>query len=58
MWCSSIPSSVKSTVSATVSFIGYHEKRHYKQIREVLRKLGNMSTSEDRSYENSFSEGG
>ena len=25
---------------ATVSFIGYHEKRHYKQIREVLRKLG------------------
>jgi hypothetical protein len=26
---------------ATVSFIGYHEKRHYKQIREVLRKLGN-----------------
>ena len=26
---------------ATVSFIGYHEKRHYKQIREVLRKLRN-----------------
>lgn len=26
---------------ATVSFIGYHEKRHYKQIREVLRKLQN-----------------
>jgi hypothetical protein len=26
---------------ATVSFIGYHEKRHYKQIREVLQKLGN-----------------
>ena len=25
---------------ATVSFIGYHEKRHYKQIREVLQKLG------------------
>ena len=25
---------------ATVSFIGYHEQRHYKQIREVLRKLG------------------
>jgi hypothetical protein len=24
---------------ATVSFVGYHEKRHYKQIREVLRKL-------------------
>ncbi|HEV2826527.1 MAG TPA: DinB family protein [Pyrinomonadaceae bacterium] len=26
---------------ATVSFIGYHEKRHYKQICEVLRKLKN-----------------
>jgi len=26
---------------ATVSFIGYHEQRHYKQVREVLRKLGN-----------------
>ncbi len=24
---------------ATVSFIGYHEQRHYKQIREVLRKF-------------------
>ena len=24
---------------ATVSFVGYHEQRHYKQIREVLRKL-------------------
>ncbi len=24
---------------ATVSFIGYHELRHYKQIREVLKKL-------------------
>jgi hypothetical protein len=24
---------------ATVSFVGYHELRHYKQIREVLRKL-------------------
>lgn len=24
---------------ATVSFIGYHEQRHYKQIREVLKKL-------------------
>lgn len=23
---------------ATVSFVGYHERRHYKQIREVLRK--------------------
>ncbi|MGH9929746.1 MAG: DinB family protein [Pyrinomonadaceae bacterium] len=28
---------------ATVSFIGYHEQRHYKQIREVLRKLGKRS---------------
>ena len=26
---------------ATVAFIGYHEKRHYKQILEVLRKLQN-----------------
>ena len=25
---------------ATISFIGYHERRHYKQIREVLKKLG------------------
>jgi hypothetical protein len=25
---------------ATVSFVGYHEQRHYKQIREALRKLG------------------
>lgn len=24
---------------ATVSFVGYHEKRHYKQIHEVLTKL-------------------
>ena len=24
---------------ATVSFVGYHERRHHKQIREVLRKL-------------------
>ena len=24
---------------ATVSFVGYHERRHYKQIREVLRKI-------------------
>jgi hypothetical protein len=24
---------------ATISFLGYHEKRHFKQIREVLRKL-------------------
>jgi hypothetical protein len=27
---------------ATISFIGYHELRHYKQIREVLRKLGSQ----------------
>ena len=26
---------------AAVSFIGYHELRHYKQIREVLKKLRN-----------------
>jgi hypothetical protein len=24
---------------ATVSFVGYHEQRHYKQIREVLKNL-------------------
>jgi len=24
---------------ATISFVGYHELRHYKQIREVLKKL-------------------
>ncbi|MEP6743330.1 MAG: DinB family protein [bacterium] len=24
---------------ATISFVGYHEQRHYKQIREVLRNL-------------------
>ncbi len=28
---------------ATVSFVGYHEQRHYKQIREVLRKLRNSA---------------
>ena len=28
---------------ATVSFVGYHEQRHYKQIREVLKKLGNSN---------------
>ena len=28
---------------ATISFVGYHEKRHYKQIREVLRKLSKRS---------------
>jgi DinB superfamily len=25
--------------TATISFIGYHELRHYKQIREVVKKL-------------------
>ncbi|MEK6279061.1 MAG: DinB family protein [Acidobacteriota bacterium] len=25
---------------ATISFVGYHERRHYKQIREVLKKVG------------------
>jgi hypothetical protein len=25
--------------TATVSFLGYHELRHYKQIREVIKKL-------------------
>lgn len=29
---------------ATISFVGYHERRHYKQIREVLRKLSNGTT--------------
>ena len=28
---------------ATISFVGYHEQRHYKQIREVLRKLQRSS---------------
>ena len=28
---------------ATISFIGYHEQRHYKQIREVLKKIGQTS---------------
>ncbi len=26
--------------TATVAFVGYHEQRHLKQIREVLKKLG------------------
>ena len=26
--------------AATVDFVGYHEQRHLKQIREVLKKLG------------------
>jgi len=28
---------------AAVSFVGYHELRHYKQIREVLRKLRSLA---------------
>ena len=32
---------------ATVSFVGYHEQRHYKQIREVLKQLGNGTTKTD-----------
>ena len=32
---------------ATVSFVGYHEQRHYKQIREVLRKLGNGTSKKN-----------
>ncbi|MDQ3667608.1 MAG: DinB family protein [Acidobacteriota bacterium] len=30
--------------TATVSFIGYHELRHYKQIREAIKKLNRTST--------------
>jgi len=33
---------------ATISFIGYHEQRHYKQIREVLQKLQHSSSSQGR----------
>jgi uncharacterized damage-inducible protein DinB len=33
---------------ATVSFVGYHEQRHYKQIREVLRKLGKRLQNRER----------
>lgn len=29
---------------AAISFMGYHEKRHYKQIREVLQKLKKSAT--------------
>jgi hypothetical protein len=32
---------------ATVSFIGYHEQRHYKQIREVLKKLSHETSRAD-----------
>lgn len=28
---------------ATISFVGYHEHRHYKQIREVLKRIGDVS---------------
>ena len=31
---------------ATISFIGYHELRHYKQIREVLGKLKNSKSAD------------
>ncbi len=30
--------------TATISFIGYHELRHYKQIREVIKKLDRASS--------------
>jgi hypothetical protein len=30
--------------TATISFIGYHELRHYKQIREVIKKLDRNSS--------------
>ncbi len=33
---------------ATVSFVGYHEHRHYKQIREVLKKLAVDSRGQTR----------
>lgn len=29
--------------TATISFLGYHELRHYKQIREVIKKLNRSS---------------
>lgn len=31
---------------ATVSFVGYHELRHYKQMREVLRKISANRSSQ------------
>jgi len=31
---------------ATISFVGYHELRHYKQIREVLRKLETVNSKQ------------
>jgi len=30
--------------TATISFLGYHELRHYKQILEVIKKLGSNSS--------------
>ena len=30
---------------ATISFLGYHEQRHLKQIREVLQKVGTVKPS-------------
>ena len=30
--------------TATISFIGYHELRHYKQIREVIKKLSRVNS--------------
>ena len=35
---------------ATISFVGYHEQRHYKQIREVLRKLNRHSFQNREQY--------
>ncbi|MEP6920781.1 MAG: DinB family protein [bacterium] len=31
--------------TATVSFVGYHELRHYKQIRDVLKKLAKVGSA-------------
>jgi len=33
--------------TATISFLGYHELRHYKQIREVIKKLRSSSSPSD-----------
>jgi hypothetical protein len=32
--------------TATVSFVGYHERRHHKQIREVIKKLNSADSAE------------
>jgi hypothetical protein len=37
---------------ATISFVGYHEIRHYKQVREVLRKLADSACSGHVSLQN------